>query len=161
MSKLRPKTTQYLNYLQTIGNHTPSSVTPPPPSGLDFTTTLAAITGHNASNSASYNKATFPTLFTGISHKFSAGNGSTINSFAVDSTKMDDSQNAAAPLNISKVNLHTLMPSGWGGKIICYLQGWWGNASHPSIGYSDTDAATVAAIELASPHAFLAAMCPS
>jgi hypothetical protein len=143
-------TPAYRAWLKTVG----TNITTPSGGGggggggipLNLTTTLAAITGHNISNASTYSKNTFPTLFTGTSHKFSAGNGSPITSFAVDSTKMDDSQNAAAPLNISKVNLHTLMPAGWSGKIINYLQGWWGNTSHPSIGYSDTNAATMAAI---------------
>jgi hypothetical protein len=146
MSKLKTGSQGYLNWLKTIGGTTALPPPPPPPSPLVFTTTLAQITGHNVSDSSTYNKATHPTLFTGTSHKYSAGSGSTINSFTVDSTKMDDSQNAAAPINVSKTNLHTLMPLGWTGKIINYMQAWWGTASHPNIGYSDTDAATMAAI---------------
>jgi hypothetical protein len=154
-SKIRKKTPGYFNWLKTIGGVVPPPGPPPagpppppptPPPTLTFTTTLAALTGHNISDSASYNKANHPTLFTGTSHKFSAGNGSAITSFAVDSTKMDDSQNAAAPLNVSKVNLHTLMPAGWPGKIINYGQFWWGGTSHPNIGYSDVDPATMTAI---------------
>jgi hypothetical protein len=148
-NKLHKGTPGFFKFLKTIGGPVlPIGVppTPPPPPGLTFTTTVAAITGHNTSASPTYNKTTAPTLFTGTSHKFSAGNGSAITSFAVDSTKMDDSENAASPLNISKVNMHTLMPAGWAGKIINYGQFWWGNSSHPKIGYSDTDPATMTAL---------------
>jgi hypothetical protein len=148
-SKLRNNTPAYRDWLRKFGTNT---VSPPAGGGggggvpLNLTTTLTAVTGHNISDSAVYNQGTFPTLFTGTSHKFSTVSGSPVISFAVDSTRMDDSQNAAAPLSVSKASLHTLMPPGWSGKTINYMQAWWGGLNHPNIGYSDTDAATFAAI---------------
>ena len=133
-------TPQYLGWLKAQG--TAPAASPDAggtPVGLTFTTTLSALTSHNISDSANYNKANFPTLFTGTSNKDGVN-------FTVNSTLMDDSQNAAAPLNISKVSMKKLMPAGWTGKIINHFQGWWGNPSHPNIGYSDTNASDMARI---------------
>lgn len=103
---------------------------------------LCLLTAHNCSNSPNYNKTTFPTLFTGTTHQ----NGGATVAVAIDSNLQDDSQNPAAIMNISKVSMHTLMPKAWTGKIINYLQAWWGFGNHPNIGFSNTNAADVARI---------------
>lgn len=45
----------------------------------------------------------------------------------------------ASPSNISKVALRTLLPFGYKGKIFAHYMPWWGNRSHPDIGYSEHD----------------------
>jgi hypothetical protein len=98
--------------------------------------TVASFTAHNCSNSASYNAATYPTLFTGSTNH----DGTTS---AVNTALVDDSENAAAPMVISKESVRTLMPAGWGGRIGVHTQLWWGQTSHPDIGYSDRDQPTL------------------
>lgn len=105
------------------------------------TVSLASLTAHNVSTSPNYNKTNFPTLFTGITHQSAA-----LTPVTIDSTIQDDSQNPAAPMNVSKVSLHTLMPKTWTGKIINYMQAWWGFSNHPNIGFSNTNATDVARI---------------
>lgn len=96
------------------------------------TRSVASLTAHNVSSAANYNQANYPTLFTGMSNK----DGTTFN---VDPTLMDDSQNAASPMTISKENLRTLLPSTWAGRLAIHGQFWWGTSSHPNIGFSNTN----------------------
>lgn len=100
---------------------------------------LSDLTAHNVSSSPNYNKATHPTLFTGQTNH----DGSVL---AVDATLMDNSENASAPMNTSKESVHTMLPSTWAGRIIMYLQFWWGRSNHPDIGINSRDPATVQAI---------------
>lgn len=103
---------------------------PKPPA----TVPLASLMAHNISNSPNYNRAGRPSLFTGSTHHDTSGTA-----YTVDPTLVDDSCNTAAPVNVSKVPLRTLMPPGWGGKIINWMQAWWGSHSHPDIGYSNSN----------------------
>lgn len=103
---------------------------------------MVTLTSHNCSNSSSYNKTTFPTLFTGITHQNA---GATV-AVTIDSTVQDDSQNPAAPMNISKLSVHNLMPPSWTGRVINCMQAWWGTANHPPIGFSNLNATDVARI---------------
>lgn len=89
-------------------------------------------TAHNVSSAVGYTAANYPTLFTGKSNKDGVV-------FAVDPSLMDDSQNASSPMTISKESVHTLMPASWKGRIGMHGQFWWGNASHPNIGFSNTN----------------------
>jgi hypothetical protein len=59
---------------------------------------------------------------------------------------MDDSQNAAAPMVISKESVRNLMPEGWDGRIACHSQWWFGKSNHPDIGLNQQDLATAQAI---------------
>jgi len=106
---------------------------------MPITRTVASFTQHNVSSSPNYGKGLAPTLFTG-----STNHDGVIS--AVDSTIVDDSENAAAPMVISKESLRTLMPPGWTGRISCYLQAWWGLSSHPNIGFSNQNQADMTAI---------------
>lgn len=115
---------------------------------------ISSLTEHNCSNSKNYNKATYPTLFTGITH-----HDTTLAPITIDPTLTDDSLNSAAPINISKVNLHTQMPAGWGGKIVNWLQAWWGTKSHPDIGYSNLNPVDVLAICMDSASRGFDVMC--
>jgi hypothetical protein len=78
-------------------------------------------------------------LFTGKTHR-----RGTV--FAIDKTLMDDSQNAASPIVISKESVRNLMPADWHGRIAMHAQVWWGLSSHPNIGFNDQDAATMQVI---------------
>lgn len=92
--------------------------------------TVASFTAHNVSNSPSYNQANFPSLFTG-----STNHDGTV--LATNPALNDDSENAAAPMVISKESLRNLMPAGWAGRIGCHSQAWWGLTSHPPIGFDN------------------------
>jgi hypothetical protein len=61
----------------------------------------------------------------------------------VDSSLFDDSENAAAPMTISKESIRTMMPKGWNGRIALHSMLWWGRPNHPDIGVNDMDPATV------------------
>jgi hypothetical protein len=47
--------------------------------------------------------------------------------------------------HISPLTIRNLMYPGWNGKVICEYQPWFGLSSHATVGYSENDAATVAA----------------
>jgi hypothetical protein len=101
--------------------------------------TVASFTAHNVSNNSGYNKTNYPSLFTGTTNH----DGTNL---AVDSNLMDDSENAAAPIVISKETVRNLMPSGWTGRIAIHSMLWWGRANHPDIGINDSDPATITKI---------------
>jgi len=106
---------------------------------MPVTRTVASFTQHNVSSSPNYNKALVPGFFTG-----NTNHDGVIS--AVDSNLMDDSENAAAPMVISKESWRTLMPPGWTGRLLCYLQAWWGLTSHPNIGFSNQNQTDMTAI---------------
>jgi len=107
------------------------------------TVTLASLTAHNCSNSPQYNKTNFPKLFTGRTFV-----DSSLKPVPVDSNKRDDSLNPAAPMNISKLSLRTLMPSGWKGKLVNFWQAYvYAGRSHPEAGYHNDDP-TVLAVQM-------------
>jgi PKD repeat protein len=45
--------------------------------------------------------------------------------------------------NISKLNVHRLMPAGSTTRLYAHVEGWWGKASHINIGYNSHDTAQV------------------
>jgi PKD repeat protein len=108
-----------------------------------LTVPLANLTGHNVSGRSNYNKANYPTLFTGKTNH----DGTVL---SVDSSLDDDSENPAAgntvaPMNISKLNnggdsIHALMPANWPGRCINWAVAWWGQSNHPNIGINDRGA---------------------
>jgi len=111
-----------------------------------MTTKLVSdFTAHNVSTPLNYNATTYPAqtgtqaLFTGKTNRHGTV-------FAIDKTLMDDSQNAASPMVISKESVRNLMPADWPGRIAMHAQVWWGLSSHPNIGFNDQDAATMQAI---------------
>jgi hypothetical protein len=103
------------------------------------TRTVASFTAHNVSNSSGYNQANHSDLFTGSTNHDG-------NIIAVNPALCDDSENAAAPMVISKETVRNLMPVGWTGRIAIHSMLWWGRANHPNIGIDDSDPATIAKI---------------
>lgn len=93
--------------------------------GTPTSITVANLLGHNVSSPADYNKTNtaYRNVFTGLSDK-----DGTV--FAVDSSLMDDSCNTAAPVNISKISVRSLMPGGWTGKAMMWTEFYAGLASH-------------------------------
>src|SRR6185312_14690090 len=74
--------------------------------GINFNLTLASLTNHNTSANAAYNQANFGANFgttTWVNQ-----NGTTM---AVDPAKMDESLNPITPGHVSKMDVHTLIPS--------------------------------------------------
>jgi hypothetical protein len=100
------------------------------------TRTVKSFTAHNVTTAPDYNKANYPDLFTGRTNHDG-------NWLSVDSKWFDDSENAAAPMTISKESVRNLMPSGWTGRIAMHSMLWWGRSNHPDIGVNDTDPATI------------------
>lgn len=101
---------------------------------------LDSLTAHNCSNSSQYNKANFPKLFTGRTFI-----DSSLKPIPTDSSKRDDSLNPAAPMNISKKSLRTLMPPEWKGKLVNFWQAYvYKGKSHPEAGYHNDDPAVLA-----------------
>lgn len=96
---------------------------------------IASLTQHNCSNSPNYDKAHFPKLFTGFTHK-----DTSLKPYPVDSNKRDDGLTPAAPMHISDLSLRTLMPPTWKGKIVKFGQYYLYNGqSHPEIGYHNDE----------------------
>lgn len=99
------------------------------------TVPLVSLTAHNCSNSPNYNKANFPKLFTGTTFK-----DLSLKPYPVDSSLVDDSLNPAAPMNICKDSLRSLMPPDWKGKLVKFWQAFvYDGGSHPAIGYLNND----------------------
>jgi hypothetical protein len=103
------------------------------------TRTVESFTAHNVTSSPDYNKANYPDLFTGKTNHDG-------NWLSVDSNWFDDSENAAAPMTISKESVRNLMPANWTGRIAMHSMLWWGRSNHPDIGVNDTDPATIKTI---------------
>jgi PKD repeat protein len=101
-----------------------------PPGTPLGTKPVSAFTTQNVSHSPVYDQAHFPAMFTGTT------NHDGVN-LATNPALNDDSENAAAPMIISKESLRNLMPIGWAGRIACHAQVWWGLASHPAIGFDN------------------------
>jgi hypothetical protein len=60
------------------------------------------------------------------------------NTSAADSFLGQPNDNIA-PGNVSKVDIHTLLPAAPNTKLFVHMLQWWGNNSHPNIGYSSLD----------------------
>ncbi len=103
------------------------------------TVPLASLIAHNCSNSPNYNKANFPKMFTGVTHK-----DLSLKPYPVDSNLRDDGLTPAAPMNISKASLRNLMPSNWKGKLVKFWQAYvYDGSSHPLAGYLNNDPAVI------------------
>jgi hypothetical protein len=101
---------------------------------------LASLMAHNCSNSPNYNKANFPKLFTGRTFT-----DLSLKPVATDSNLRDDSLNPAAPMNISKKSLRSLMPSNWPGKLVNFWQAYlYNGTNHPEAGYHNDDPTVIA-----------------
>jgi PKD repeat protein len=103
---------------------------------------VSSFSTHNVAMYSGYNQTNFPGLFTGTT------NHDGVN-IAVNPAFVDDSENAAAPMVISKEtvrNYLALNPDGssaFPGRIGMHYQAWWGLTSHPAIGMSDLNSTDV------------------
>ena len=96
---------------------------------LTFNVTLASLTNHNTSAYDAYNQANFPANFgttTWVNQ-----NGTTM---PVDPTKYDESLNAVTPAHVSKMDVHTLIPSRPDLRWFAHATPWFGSSSHINIG---------------------------
>ena len=103
------------------------------------TVSLASLTEHNCSNSPDYNKAHFPKMFTGFTHK-----DLSLRPYPVDSNLRDDGLTPSAPMHICKDSLRKLMPPDWKGRLVKFWQAYvYDGASHPAAGYLNNDPAVI------------------
>ena len=109
--------------------------------GLNFNVTLGSLTNHNTSAYAAYNQANFAANF-GTSTWVNQ-NGATN---AVDPTKMDESLNPITPGHVSKMDVHTLIPSRPDLRWFAHATPWFGSGSHINIGLNNNTAPYVAAM---------------
>jgi hypothetical protein len=109
--------------------------------GLNFNVTLGSLTNHNTSAYAAYNQANFAANF-GTSTWVNQ-NGATN---AVDPTKMDESLNPITPGHVSKMDVHTLIPSRPDLRWFAHATPWFGGGSHISIGLNNNTTNYVAAM---------------
>jgi len=104
-----------------------------------ITKKVSDFTTHNVSSPANYTQANNPLMFSGNTNHDGVVS-------AVDPTLMDDSENAASPMVVSKESIRTLMPVGWAGRMAIHAQLWWGLTSHPNIGMNMRDLPTMTGI---------------
>jgi hypothetical protein len=96
---------------------------------LDFDVTLASLTNHNTSAYVAYNEANFAANFgttTWVNQ-----NGTTM---PVDPTLWDESLNPVTPGHVSKMDVHTLIPSRPDLRWFAHATPWFGSSSHINIG---------------------------
>jgi Concanavalin A-like lectin/glucanases superfamily/Domain of unknown function (DUF2341) len=96
---------------------------------LDFNVTLASLTNHNTSAYPAYNEANFSANFgttTWVNQ-----NGTTM---PVDPTLWDESLNPVTPAHVSKMDVHTLIPSRPDLRWFAHATPWFGSSSHINIG---------------------------
>lgn len=103
-------------------------------------TNIGNVNAHNTSANAAYNKANFPSGFTGTSDLNVSGG-----TFAVDSTKEDDSENPATPKHVSNEPVSLMFPTHPALKIGPHDTDWWGGPGHPPVGINCNTAAWVKA----------------
>ena len=66
------------------------------------------------------------------------------NNTSAASTFAGFSNGLLAAGNVSKVDVHTLLPANPQAKVYVHTVDWWGSSSHPNIGYSTHDATHIA-----------------
>jgi len=131
------------------GSSTPvfTSATTPPITPINYT--ITGVTGYHTVVTKAWNTLGAEVSISSICYLTSGSPVTVINTSggtqAVNPAIQDLSLNTAQPVNISKTSLHTLMPTGWGGKVIGWLVGWFGytGASHISVGYTSNTNAQV------------------
>jgi len=100
-----------------------------PAFALEFNVTLASLTNHNTSAYNAYNETNFPANFgttTWVNQ-----NGTTM---PVDPTLWDESLNPITPAHVSKMDVHTLIPSRPDLRWFAHATPWFGSSSHINIG---------------------------
>ena len=96
---------------------------------INFDVTLASLTNHNTSAYDAYNEANFSANF-GTSTWVNQ-NGTTM---PVDPTLWDESLNPVTPAHVSKMDVHTLIPSRPDLRWFAHATPWFGSSSHINIG---------------------------
>ncbi|HSU55472.1 MAG TPA: hypothetical protein VLT36_15560 [Candidatus Dormibacteraeota bacterium] len=110
-------------------------------SALNFNVTIASLTNHNTSAYSAYNQANFGANFG--TNTWVDQSGDTV---AVDPTKMDLSLNPITPGHVSKMDVHTLIPSRPDLRWFAHATPWFGSSSHISIGLNCNTTTYVAAM---------------
>ena len=101
--------------------------------GMSFDLTLASLTNHNTSAYAAYNQAKFPANFGTTS--WVNRDGTTI---AINPTEMDMSLNPVTPGHVSKMDVHTLIPSRPDLRWFAHITPWFtGSSPHINIGLTN------------------------
>ena len=112
-------------------------------SGLTFNVPLISLTNHNTSAFSAYSSNRFDTNFTPATSWVDT-NGLTI---PIDPTKTDRSLNPVTPGHVSKMDVHTLIPSRPDLRWFAHATPWFGPANHIPIGLTnDSDAYVTAMI---------------
>ena len=102
---------------------------------LVFDIPLASLTSHNTSASPTYNQRQFPANFGTASWV------SPTETTSVDPTRMDRGMNPVTPGHVSRMDVHTLIPSRPDLRWFAHVMLWWGTGSPFNVGYNmDTDA---------------------
>lgn len=112
-----------------------------PAFALNYSVTLGSLTNHNTSAYNAYNEANFPSNF---------GNSTWVNqngtTMPVDPTKYDESLNAVTPAHVSKMDVHTLIPSRPNLRWFAHATPWFGSSSHINIGLNYNTTSYVASM---------------
>jgi len=112
-------------------------------SGLTFDVPLASLTNHNTSAYSAYNSGGFNANFTPATSWVDTS-GDTI---PIDPTKTDRSLNPVTPGHVSKMDVHTLIPSRPDLRWFAHATPWFGPGNHIQIGINcDSDAYVTAMI---------------
>src|SRR3984885_2216613 len=109
--------------------------------GLTFNVSLSSLTNHNMSAYPAYNETNFGANFgttTWVNQ-----NGATM---PVDPTQMDESLNPITPGHVSKMDVHTLIPSRPDLRWFAHATPWFGTSSHIDIGLTNNSTSYVAAM---------------
>lgn len=110
--------------------------------GFNFNVSLVSLTNHNTSAFSNYNVQNFPANFAPTSWVSQAG--ATI---PVNTNLMDVSLNPITPGHVSKVNVHTLIPSRPDLRWFAHATPWFAPGSgHPDIGVNNNTTAYVASM---------------
>lgn len=110
--------------------------------GLNFNVSLVSLTNHNTSAFSNYNVQNFPANFAPTSWVSTAG--ATI---PVNTNLMDMSLNPITPGHVSKVNVHTLIPSRPDLRWFAHATPWFAPGSgHPNIGVNNNTTSYVASM---------------
>ena len=105
----------------TVGSPPP----PPPPPPSAGTVTIASLTAHNTTANPAYNQTSFAANFGTTSSV------SPTQTITIDPTKMDRSMNPVTPGHVSRMNVHSLIPSRPDLRWFAHFMTWWGASNEP------------------------------
>jgi len=117
------------------------TVTDPDAFALSFNIPFGSLTNHNTSAYPAYNQANFSANFgttTWVNQ-----NGTTV---PIDPSQMDESLNPVTPGHVSKMDVHTLIPSRPDLRWFAHATPWFGSSSHINIGLTNNSTAYVASM---------------